>query len=298
MSNQIRELINKSSEYSNSIGSVLCWSITGFRDSVTSIRDNVNRAGLDGNLVGNVRNKTAFLKSVDHVAKEIGARVEKGPDNQAVCVRIIIYTQVDPDNYNVTVQTSTKAVLVKGTGEVKFRDLNGQELTQLSPAEEEIKNRYNYWLHHYDSDQMRDLVLYLLKHYCDYLTVRDRGGMYFVPRTNDEQLSKIKALFALYPEASLLTLGVPDTANERRFMWDAFKAEVEAEIKTMETDFSDLTGVESDRSIKVRVERFAQLEAKVDNYAFLLQGTADKLKDRLGSLAKTLTGVVGEETTA
>ena len=278
--NTVRDVINRSAESESNLGELVMWSITGFRDTVDGVRAKVSQAGLDPSLVGNVRNKTAFLKAVREIANQTRARVVDGPDNKAVCVRVIAYTTVDPLDLNVSVQTSVKAVLIKGTGAVEFRDMAGNKLdtTLLGPVETEISARFEYWKQNVDSDQFRDVVLDLLKHYCDYITVRDRGGAYFVPKACRTELAKIKALFGLYEGADLLALGVPDTENERRFMGGAFMSDIEAELNALEDRMAALKASPSDRSLKALVEEFNRLQGKQDNYAFLIQGKSERVE--------------------
>ena len=269
-----REMLAKSSEGVPLIGWFAYWSITNVKAKREDVLALVGSLNLSTDAVLPIRKKSAFIRAVDEVAKSQDARHQKIIDNEVKCVYVIVKTLVDPVNEGATFTIETKATFLKGSETV---DVQG-------PMEAEIRAGFEDLSTHYYSDQFRDMILRLLDAHCEYITIRDRGGIYFVPSIHEIGLNKVRKLFSHFPECYLATVGVANMVEAKRDMWRSLVGELSSELTAMKEDFSNMNPECSDSSLQVRLERYKALREKVENYEIVLSGTAEDLKADLASL--------------
>jgi hypothetical protein len=274
----IKHAIAKSAEGYPLLGVAGYWSNTNFKDTQENVLRHVVALGLNPDSVPEVRGKSAFIRAVEEVAHTIKAKHIKVADNVAKCAYVIVQTVVDPNNLDATFTTETKAIFHKGT----------ETLTVEGPNEAQIQALFEEYKTHYYSDQFRETVLKILTFHTDFMTIRDRGGVYFIPSHNNDIVDRLQRLFEAYPECQLDMIPVIDTGLAKKSVWKSLVGEVTAEIATLREDIAQLETDPSERSVRLRFEQYSKLKEKVANYEMLLQGTALNLKDDLDALADAL----------
>ena len=274
----IRHTIAKSAEGYPLLGVAGYWSNTAFKDTQANVLQRVKELGLNPDAVPEVRGKSAFIRAVEEVAFQKKAKHIKVADNIAKCAYVIVQTVVDPNNLDATFTTETKAIFHKGS----------ETLTVEGPNDVLIQSLFEEYKTHYYSDQFRDTILRLLAYHTDFMTIRDRGGVYFIPSHNSDIIDRLQKLFEGYPECSLDMIPVIDTGLAKKSVWKSLVGEVTAEISDLKAGIASLETDPSERSVRLRFEQFKKLKEKVANYEMLLQGTALNLKDDLDQVAEAL----------
>lgn len=274
----VKQALAKSAEGVSLIGWFVYWSINNVQDSHTALVQRLKDCGLDTDCAPEVKPKSAFISSVEETAKVRKARHQKIIDDAARCVYVIVSTHVDPQNVDVTFTVETKATFSKAT----------QEITVSGPFEGEIRANYEKYRDTYFSDHFRLMVLRLLGTHCQYLTIRDRGGLYFVPSVHEEGLKRIKSLFSHYPDSEFETVGVANMAEARRSMWKSMIGEVNAELRAMKEEISAMGPDPSDFQLNVKLTRYQELRDKVENYELVLNDTASTLRSELAEISSAL----------
>lgn len=275
---EVRQQLSKSAEGVPLIGWFVYWSITNVKVNYNDLINMMETIGLDTDAATPIRQKSAFIRAVEEVAHSQGARHQKIVDNIAQTVYIIVKTHVDQANLDATFTTETKAIFKKIDGTVEVQ----------GPFGAEISAHFADYSENYYSDQFRDMILRLLDSHCQYLTIRDRGGIYFVPSVHEDGLDLIKQLFKNFSECYFETVGVANMAEAKQSMWRTLVGEVNSEIQKMKEDIASAAPDMSDSSMRVRLERYKELREKVENYEFVLAGTAEALKNELTDLSNLL----------
>ncbi len=131
------------------------------------------------------------------------------------------------------------------------------------------------------------------------IPVRDRGGLYFLPRhymhVVDALRSLTQNLSLTKPECSFSAFGILDAEEYRRDMKKHFQEDMEQTLQALKEDLEELALEGSPRPdvVRRRFERYKEVEAKATAYADLLKFKASEslksirfLKEQLITLIK------------
>lgn len=276
--NEVRDQLARSAEGVPLIGWFVYWSITNVKANYTDLVALMSSVGLNTDAATPIRGKSAFIRSVEDVAKANNARHQKILDNEARTVYIVVKTHVDSVAMDASFTTETKAIFNKASETIEVQ----------GPFQSEIQSQYDDLKNNYYSDQFRDMILRLMDRHCEYIAIRDRGGIYFVPSLHEEGLDLIKVLFKSFPECYFATVGVANMGEAKKEMWRTLMGEVTTELSKMKVDLSTSGPEMSNASMQVRLDRYQALKQKVENYEIVLSGTADALKNELNDLTQLL----------
>jgi len=269
----VKETIAKSAEGYPLLGYAIYWSISDVAVKYDAFVMMLENLGLPSDVATAVQAKSAAIKAIKAETKGRGnAFHRKAMDNDAKAGFAIVTSQTtDEENVDVQFQTETKVVLNKGD---KTLQVDG-------PNADSIKATYEYMKDTYTSERFRNVILKLVKGYLQGMSIRERGGVYFVPSSHNADFEKLQALFELFPTCSLDVVPIIDTAQAKKSMWKTFTADITAELKGMQDDLHTLPVDASERSVQVRLDRYNSLRDKVEMYEILLNSTADDLKQEL-----------------
>ena len=141
----------------------------------------------------------------------------------------------------------------------------------------------------YTSGQFRSMAKRFLKKWCQAITVREGGGLYFVPRSNQSELEKLVALFESFGEHADITLiPVIDTKTSRGSMWKSTSKEIEEDVASLIKDFGELNDNTTEKMVEARIQKYNTLKDKIEMFETLLQGTAEGMKTKLDELTETI----------
>ncbi len=142
---------------------------------------------------------------------------------------------------------------------------------------------------HLGQIEQGDVSPWLVKviEHCQAVSLRDTGGIYFVPKA---QLDTWRAMVAAIRTAGQHTVfEMPALKSDEAVaaLLDAVVREAEATASLMEQEVSG--GDLGERALKTRVERAAALESKVTSYEGLLGTTLTEIHERCERLRAQLT---------
>jgi hypothetical protein len=140
-----------------------------------------------------------------------------------------------------------------------------------------------------------------LSHLADYLRavpLRDRGGVYFIPRHNVAEWDRMVAVIKAVSGHHVAGIPALQSADAVEAILDAVEAEAEAEVARIEDKLGG--GELGARALKTQIAHSEAVEAKMSEYESLLgDGRLDRIRERLGALqanlaAAALAATVGE----
>lgn len=275
-SQSVREAIAKSAEGYPLLGWVLYWSTSGFKEDVSKIKAVLAQLGIDEDYAGLVAPSTALQAAFDSAT--CGAKNLKKHSVRAENKTIIALVRGSASGADVLFNAVTKGVLVNDDALVE-----GEAADQILAEFQTRKSIYT-------NTQFVSLVKRYLTDEAASLTLRDHGGVYFVPAHKHDEFQKVCGLFSAFPAARLDILPVIDTAQAKRSVWSALTADIEGEIAGLQEQLAgwDKDGDPRDGVIQRRLEQYAALKDKVEDYSTLLAGTATELKEKLDQVAAEL----------
>lgn len=281
MTNQLmRTTISRSAEGYPLIGYCVYWSIAG--DLVTrysAFLKHLEECGIPTEVARAPQAKSALIRAMHEQNKgKKTAFHRKVVDDKDIAAFAMVQSNVDRTNLDVDFQTETKISFDKDTKQIRVTGTNADE---IAARYEENKDVYN-------SDNFRAVTLRFIEKYCDSISIRERGGVYFIPAHRLDNFAALQKLFALFPSCSVDVIPVIDTAQAKKSMWKSLIGEVTAEIQAMKDDVVNIDKDSSERSVEIRLARYRALKDKVENYETLLSGTATELKSEVENLSKTL----------
>lgn len=260
------------------LGHLVYWSISEFRMSDVQYKSLLAQVGIDeARYAKSVRPQTiltAVLKTKTKGSRDKFHR--KSVDDKSIAGFAILNQTTDSDA-NVTIQQETKVVFDKETKAVR---VEGNQ-------KDEIQDTYKNFLGTFSQDQFRTLVLKYLRGECEAISLRDTGGVYFVPIKHEEAFRKLEQLFKLIPQSSIEVLPIPNLEEAKQTMWKALVTDLTGEIKELSEEISGMVTV-SPKVFARRVDKFKQLKAKTEMYGELLSGTFEDLTSRIDSLENRL----------
>lgn len=274
----VHKAIATSAEGYPLLGYSVIWSAEGVRDRYASFVGKLNSLGIPDDIATVVRPKSALVKAMREETKGRTDTFHKGVDENADRAGWVIAGThaIDKANLDVEFATQTKVIFNKDTKRAEFQGVNAQALEQKF---EQFKDVYG-------PDNFTNAVLRYIERYCDALSLRKKGGVYFIPAHKQAEFEKLQKLFELFPTAHLQAFPIINTAQAKKEAYRAMTVDVQAEIATLKKEME--AGGQTERSIEIRLEKFRKLKNKVSNYEDLLTGTADGLKSEIETLAATM----------
>jgi hypothetical protein len=151
-----------------------------------------------------------------------------------------------------------------------------------------VKEDFETLKDHYTANQFRAAVIRFIFNHCEGISVRDRGGMYFIPSHHNAQFNKLEKLFDKYPGNNLTVIPVVDGQVAKKSIMSTLTGDVQTEIENLKKDFENMKEDSTERSVNTRLEKYKKLRDKVENYEALLEGSASELKAALDKLSKAV----------
>jgi hypothetical protein len=220
-------------------------------------------------------------------------------------VYALVAEDVDFSALGLSYGTALRILLNKKTGEmICTTDAEGvidaqresQQLTdELMP----------YWRQYRDLFIARDLSQMVREIIAgmNAVSLRQAGGVYFVPESERETLVRLRQLIAGIPqlagsESFVCALGVPDAVEARRGLSKAVHAGLLDEINSLRSDLGRL-GESADRlrekTIAQRLVIYKRLKAKAEMYQDLLGVQQDQVRAGIAGLEREALNLISGE---
>lgn len=281
------------------LGTCVYWSFSEVKVSHKEFIGMLDELGIDKTIAPPTRHKSAVQKALKSFVKSSNKEQDqkkavfsrKVVDDKDLAAFAVVQPEVNAANFDLDFNTElkvrmdkkTKNLLIDGTEEAK---------TQLNSLVEEYKDSYT-------TDQIRSTVLRYIHEMCKGITVRDNGGIYFVPSTEKESLLKLESLFKKISNkaasCSVDTIPVIDTAEASKAMWKALVGEANRDLQDFRKDLEAVDADLTDRAQERRFKKYQDLRLKIEMYETLLNGTATDLKQDLKNIEMSFRRKIGAE---
>lgn len=160
----------------------------------------------------------------------------------------------------------------------------------------EIESRFEAYQGTYNSEQFRNMALGFVESACQGVSIRDRGGVYFIPISQIEELEKLKALFKLVPGCGIECWPQYDNDEIKKSMWKAVTVDTVTKLQKFNSELDEMQGKKiSTRVMQNRINAFKELKGLVGMYGELLSGTAQELLGGIAGVQQRLKGMIHDE---
>lgn len=276
---KVKNQIFKYSDGFPIVGWCLYWSIRKVSIPFNELQDLLKELSIDQRLAKKPLHRNAFIKSVKEMSKLKDNNFHrKVADSTEKMALVMVNQNVDDKNLKVDFKTKTTAVFDKISKNLEIKGHGGSE----------IEDKYQFHQEHYDSKQLRSLVLRYVKQICDGVTVRQDGGVYFVATEKEEELDKLEKLFerinSINSESILEIIPIIDSKKARNSIWKSVVGDINNNLDKLLEDFNNMNPDINARNLKLKLKKYDNLKTKVEMYEEVLKDTADGLKDKIKSI--------------
>ena len=274
----IKQAIAKSAEGYPLLGWIIYWSTSQFREDVSKVKAVLAEVGIDEEYARLIAPSTALQAAFDKsVTGQNMKKMTVRPTDDS-SKTIITLIRGSAAGMEVDVDSITRGWLVNDDAMI------------VGEFADEIRSEFHVRKSTYTNTQFVSLVKDYISAEASSLTLRDHGGVYFIPAHKETEFKKLLALFSAFSSASIDVVPVIDTQQAKRSVWSALTADIEAELASLQTQLDgwEKDGDPRDGVIQRRLEQYASLKEKVEDYSVLLSGAANELQEKLDTVAKKL----------
>jgi hypothetical protein len=283
MTQKVKHAIKSTPQAFQLLGHCIYWgSMSGVDIAHQDFLKILEELGIDKDIAKEVRLKSSATKAVRTVAQGLGKNTfhKKTADEGAVAAFAIVNSQVS-ENHDVAFQQATKAVFNKDNSTLQVEGDNSQKILENF---EKFKGRY-------DGENFRSTVLRFLDQHCQGISLRERGGIYFVPISHQDQFEKLEALLGHF-NIPCNVLPLVDDEKSKKAALDALDSDVRGEIANLQAEIDAANGDMSDKMRENRIASYRKLKEKVEHYDIFLSGKASQLKADLDKVTERLRKVI------
>ena len=265
------------------LGAVVWWSFSNVEITVNDLQGLVKGAGLDPDIVPVPEARGALKDAIDSLNLKFRVgRHKVSAKKFAISLDLAELHQ----NGSPTVDVAYK---VEQVIEYSFET---KTLTFKTPfMKAEVEAAFAKYLVTLQSNDMRAVVMRALTT-SNAITVRDRGGVYFVPAQHLDVVAKLKALCAGIKGSSLSRLHIADTVEDRADMLKTAGGAIEEELLEIETEIGAILADKDEKgnlktredTLQRRLLAFKKIREKAKAYSDLLSFKKDDVEARLDAL--------------
>lgn len=323
MHNHIRDLngLEASTSQLPLIGYTVFWRLAGIRVSHPDLECALLTTGFSDHLPDPPTPRVALRRALEAWVKDKQramqtAHAANQPDeepntdesagNQRTLIRVInragsehlvyalIAEDIDFSLLGLSYGTALRILLHKKTGAMICTTEAAGVIDAQHESQRVADELAPYWQQYRDLFIARDLSQ-MMRGIIDGMNaipLRRAGGVYFVPQSEREPLTRLRTMLADIPQLPELqpfvcTLGVPDAVETRRSLTKAVHAGLLDEINTLHRDLHQLgAGGERvrEKTITQRLALYQRLRAKAGIYQELLGTQQDQVRAAIGEL--------------
>lgn len=272
----VKKAIAQSAEGYPLLGWIIYWSTSSFREDVSKVKAVLSQVGINEEYAKLIAPSTALQAAFDSATGgQANLRKHSVRSDDRTILALVRGTASGAE---VLFDAITKGFLVNDDAHVE-----GEFADQIQGEFQARKSVYT-------NNQFVNLVKSFIATEASSLTLRDHGGVYFIPAHKQIEFDKLVALFAAFQSASIDVVPVIDTAQAKRSVWGALTSDIESEISSLQAQIEtwNKDGDPRDGVIQRRLEQYASLKEKVEDYSTLLSGAASELQEKLDAVASEL----------
>ena len=303
------------------IGYTVFWRLAGIRVSHPDLDRALQATGLYKYLpdpptprVALRRALAEWIKAKKRIARELQLQPdaedqdENGGGRRRTLIRVInragsehlvyalVAEDVDFSALGLSYGTALRILLHKKTGEM-ICTTDAEGVIDAQRESQQVTNELMpYWRQYRDlfiardlSEMMREIVDGM-----NAVSLRQAGGVYFVPASERDSLLRLRQLIADIPQVTGLdpfvcALGVPDAVEAKRGLSKAVHAGLLDEINSLRGDLGRLSESGDrlrEKTIAQRLVIYKRLKAKAEMYQELLGMRQDQVRDGIAGLER------------
>lgn len=261
------------------IGYFCWWRVNDLKITRQELQDKLIANGIDHE-VPEVPMRSAFLKAVREIKasyRNKGLLIRKIDKNAEAYEFGLVDETVDKVASHL--DYSHKATM-------KFHQSTG-DVTVTTPhrAFDLVKEKYEEYKNVLNSDDVRDMILKIVSEaMC--VSVRQNGGIYFVPEQHVYLVERLERLFAVLPgDNDFMVAPQIDTERSKRSIYKAFVESLKYRISEFNKDL-DERGITRKGALEDRLQAFKDMRKEIEFYRDALQFQVSDLSTSLDDLKK------------
>jgi hypothetical protein len=232
--------------------------------------------------------KTAVKESSVGLA---GRLIRLGKEDEYEIVFAVVQEKRHQDG-SVTYQQETRILLNRDT-ETLRSDVPGHDVAKA------IELRFSELRHTHTADDIRRAVLKVLDS-CAAVTLREHGGVYWVPSTYADQLRRLQSAVEQIGSSRAYLLPIHASAEATRTLGEAAKTSIEEELATLKNEVEGFLQAPPDRQSTLvrRLAAFRDLKARAELYRQILNVTVADLDLTVDNLTASVEQLLGHKARA
>jgi hypothetical protein len=312
------------------ISFAVLWRLEGIRVSHPDLEQALQSAGFEKYLpdppmprVALRRALAEWIKTKHQTARALQLQLgdedqeENGGGRRRTLIRVIdragsehlvyalVAEDIDFSALGLSYGTALRILLNKKTGEM-ICTTDAEGLIDAQRESQQVTDELMpYWRQYRDLFIARDLSQ-MVREIIDGMnavSLRQAGGVYFVPESERDSLSRLRQLIAGIPRSAgpgsfVCALGVPDAVEAKRGLSKAVHAGLLDEINSLRGDLGRL-GESGDRlrekTIAQRLVIYKRLKAKAEMYQDLLGMRQDEVRAEIAGLEREALNLLAED---
>ena len=263
------------------LGYTTFWNVREVSVEEDALKSIYANCGLEKYFPEHVSPRKSFWRALQDIGKKHPDLLIRkiGENDEKIAYGVVAESQKF-ENLDLKYRIECHVIFTKGTCDVKFSD-------ETHPAATEFKSLYEMYRTHFVSHDIRKAILDAITK-MDSLDIRKQGGVYFVPVTHSDLISKFANLVSQLGDSTLAALPLIDTQRARQEMFRAFLEQATVELNEAEEEIrlmKDEMNVRKD-TVERRLKHFKELRNKASMYVELFKGKADDIEERIQGLEK------------
>ena len=271
------------------LGYCIYWSFSEMKTTHEKFKSLVESVGMPVEIAPETRAKSAVSKALEaYVGATKGGKLrDKVIDDKEKTLWVIVQRAVDAAAQDVNYETETRVTFDKKKWSGKSSILECVTIDGAAEVQQALIEKIQDFATAYTSDQIRASILLFVHRHCQGITVRENGGLYFLPAMHEAGYNQLKKLFAELNKISTCSVDVipvADDAEAAASMWKALTGDVRAQMADMLKDIESLRKNPSEKTIDIKMKHFHDLKTKIQMYEVLLSSTAVDLVQELADV--------------
>lgn len=276
-------------------GVCVYWDVESFNCSADDLTRRLGALGYSDYIPRNDY-QTATIKGLQSFLKETTGSFYKKVTKE-------LKSSLGPDEEMWIIATpSTQAGSVTITMDIEVRLNKNDGLLSFNPdntyAGGQIRRLYAENRPMLNSKQFIDIVKSILRSRCEGVAMRRSGGVYYVPKSHFDELTRLREVFALFPEnCQLHEIPIYDDESTLVAIEKAVNDDILDDLENLLADLKHRdSGADQDMRITTKVlnSRLENVEALLERVATHREDLRDKA-DKLDDRAKKIRDVLGRE---
>ena len=217
--------------------------------------------------------------------------IRLGKEDEAEIVFAVVRETKHTDG-SITYQQETRVILDRQAESVSF-DIPGHDLAGVITARfAELRSTHM-------ADDVRRSMMKVLDG-CAAVTLRDHGGVYWVPAPYAETVRKLQGAIEKVGSSRVYLLPVHASADASKTLGEAAKVAIEDELASLKAEIEGFIASPPDRpsTLVRRLDAFEGLQARANLYRDVLQVHVQDLETTLSGLAASVETMLNQKAAA